>query len=196
MIKWSFFKPALLDCFKKGYSLATFRKDFSAGLTVSIVSLPLAMAFAIACGASPASGLFTTVIAGVLISALGGSRHQISGPTGAFVVIVYNVITQYGYEGLVLATLMAGILLIIAALLNAGSIMRYIPQPVITGFTAGIAVCLFTGQIRSFLGLDIPHMPADFVERWVLYLQHIGSIRWPVLPSEQRAWPLCSPCKP
>jgi SulP family sulfate permease len=180
MINWSIFKPALLDCFKEKYTFATFRKDFSAGLTVSIVSLPLAMAFAIACGASPASGLFTTIVAGLLISLMGGSRFQISGPTGAFVVIVYNVITQYGYEGLVIATLMAGVILIIAAFLNAGSIMRYIPQPVITGFTAGIAVCLFTGQIRSFLGLDIASLPADFIERWVHYAQHIGSIQWPI----------------
>ncbi len=181
MVNWSFFKPALWDCLKEKYTFATFRKDFSAGLTVSIVSLPLAMAFAIACGASPASGLFTTIVAGFLISACGGSRFQISGPTGAFVVIVYNVITQYGYEGLAIATLMAGVILMIAALLNAGSIMRYIPQPVITGFTAGIAVCLFTGQIRSFLGLDIPALPADFIERWSLYMTHIGSVQWPVL---------------
>ncbi|MBN9565859.1 MAG: sulfate permease [Alphaproteobacteria bacterium] len=175
------FVPKSISSLSKGYSLAMFRGDFMAGLTVSIVALPLAMALAIASGTTPEKGLFTAIIAGFLISLLGGSRHQIGGPTGAFVVIIYNVIAQFGYEGLAIATVMAGIMLLIAGILKVGTIIRFIPQPVVTGFTSGIAIVLFTGQIKSLLGLSIENMPADFVDRWVVYWQHIQTIHWPTL---------------
>ncbi|MDO8837954.1 MAG: SulP family inorganic anion transporter [Parvibaculum sp.] len=157
--------PKLVTVLREGYGFAAFRADFIAGLTVAIVALPLAMALAIASGATPDKGLITAVVAGFLISALGGSRYQIGGPTGAFVVVVFNVIAIHGYDGLVIATAMAGIMLIGAGLLRVGAFIKYVPQPVVTGFTAGIAVIIATSQVKDFFGLTMEHEPAEFFEK-------------------------------
>ena len=150
---------------REGYRFADFRADFIAGLTVAIVALPLAMALAIASGTTPDKGLITAVVAGFLVSALGGSRFQIGGPTGAFVVVVFNVIAVHGYDGLLIATAMAGLMLIGAGLLRAGTFIKYIPEPVVTGFTAGIAVIIAASQLREFLGLALENEPAGFIEK-------------------------------
>ncbi|MBO6668785.1 MAG: STAS domain-containing protein [Parvibaculum sp.] len=161
--------PKLVTVLREGYRFADFRADFIAGLTVSIVALPLSMALAIASGTTPDKGLVTAVVAGFLISALGGSRFQIGGPTGAFVVVVFNVIALHGYDGLVLASAMAGLMLVGAGLLRVGTFIKYIPEPVVTGFTAGIAVIIATSQIKDFLGLTLAHEPAEFLEKiWAL----------------------------
>lgn len=157
--------PKLVTTLRQGYGVTDFRHDVVAGLTVAIVALPLAMALAIASGATPDRGLVTAVIAGFLISALGGSRFQIGGPTGAFVVVVFGVIGQHGYDGLVLATLMASGMLVLAGLFRVGTWIKYIPEPVVTGFTTGIAVIIFSSQVRDLLGLDMTTVPADFFER-------------------------------
>jgi SulP family sulfate permease len=159
------FMPKLVTCLREGYGLESFRHDLIAGLTVAVVALPLAMALAIASGTTPERGLFTAVIAGFLISALGGSRLQIGGPTGAFVVVVFATIERHGYDGLLLATLLAGIMLILLGLARLGTIIKYIPYPVITGFTSGIAVIIFTSQIKDFFGLELASLPADFVAK-------------------------------
>ncbi|MBB6308132.1 SulP family inorganic anion transporter [Xanthobacter tagetidis] len=161
------FVPKLVTTLMQGYRLADLRADAVAGLTVAIVALPLAMALAIASGASPDKGLVTVVVAGLLISALGGSRYQIGGPTGAFVVVVFNVIAQHGYDGLLIATLMAGAMLLVAGLTRLGNFMRYIPEPVVTGFTAGIAVIIFSSQVKDFLGLPMGQVPAEFLDKWI-----------------------------
>lgn len=170
------FTPKLFTMLAQGYTKADFRADLIAGLTVAIVALPLAMALAIASGASPDKGLVTAVIAGFLISLLGGSRVQIGGPTGAFVVVVFNVIAQHGYDGLLLATLMAGIMLIIAGYARLGMVIKYVPYPVVTGFTAGIAVIIASSQVKDFLGLKIEKVPAEFIEKWMVYFEHMGSL--------------------
>jgi SulP family sulfate permease len=170
------FTPKLWTVLRGGYKAADFRADAIAGLTVAIVALPLAMALAIASGASPDKGLVTAVVAGLLISALGGSRVQIGGPTGAFVVVVFNVIATHGYDGLVLATLMAGFILIVAGLAKFGQIIKFIPHPVVTGFTAGIAVIIASSQVKDFLGLVIPQVPAEFIGKWEAYVSAIGTI--------------------
>jgi SulP family sulfate permease len=162
---WRLFVPKSVTVLRQGYGLADFRADLIAGLTVAIVALPLAMALAIASGAKPEVGLITAVVAGFLISALGGSRFQIGGPTGAFVVIVYGVITNHGYDGLLMATLMAGGILIIAGLLRVGTLIKYIPDPVTTGFTSGIAVIILASQIKDFLGLSAENVPAEFIPK-------------------------------
>lgn len=136
------FVPALFTCFKEGYNFKTLRSDFIAGLTVAIVALPLAMAMAVASGASPDKGLVTAVVAGFFISFLGGSRVQIGGPTGAFVVVIFNVIAEHGFSGLILSSIMAGIILIISGYMKLGKLIKYIPYPVITGFTTGIALTI------------------------------------------------------
>lgn len=171
------FTPKLVTVIGEGYSTGHFRRDALAGLIVAIVALPLAMALAIASGASPDKGIVTSVVAGFLISALGGSRVQVGGPTGAFVVVVFNVIAQHGYDGLLLATMMAGIILIVAGYSGLGSLVRFIPQPVVTGFTAGIAVIIASSQIRDFLGLSMKSVPADFISKWEAYFQALASIR-------------------
>ncbi|OKH87147.1 sulfate permease [Thalassospira sp. TSL5-1] len=159
------FLPKLVTVFREGYSLAHLRQDAISGMTVAVVALPLSMALAIASGATPDKGLITAIIAGFFISALGGSRFQIGGPTGAFVVVVFNVIAQYGYDGLILATLMAGIMLIIAGLARFGTWIKYIPEPVVTGFTSGIAVIIFTSQIKDLFGLKMAELPAEFIAK-------------------------------
>ena len=171
------FTPKLITVLQEGYSVDRLRRDCVAGLTVAIVALPLAMALAIASGASPDKGLVTAVIAGFLISALGGSRVQVGGPTGAFVVVVFGVIAQHGYDGLLLATLMAGVMLIIAGYSGLGSLVRFIPQPVVTGFTAGIAVIIASSQVKDFLGLPMESVPADFLRKWGAYFAELDSIR-------------------
>ncbi|HEY8585814.1 MAG TPA: SulP family inorganic anion transporter [Rhodanobacter sp.] len=173
---WRLYVPKLVTILRRGYGLDDLRRDLIAGLTVAIVALPLSMALAIASGASPAVGLHTAIVAGFLTSLLGGSRVQIGGPTAAFIPVVFGVIATYGYDGLVMATLMAAVMLVIAGLLRLGTLVRYMPQPVITGFTAGIAVSIFSSQIKDLLGLDIATLPAEFFERWQSYLQNIGSI--------------------
>ncbi|MCW4462574.1 SulP family inorganic anion transporter [Sphingomonas sp. BT-65] len=170
------FTPKLFTVLGEGYSLDQFRADAFAGLTVAVVALPLAMALGVASGASPDKGLITAIVAGLLISMLGGSRVQIGGPTGAFVVVVFNVIATHGYDGLVLATLLAGIILIVAGYMRLGRLIRYIPHPVITGFTAGIAVIIASSQIKDFLGLAIYDPPADFLPKWIAYAKAAGTI--------------------
>ena len=163
---WHLFVPKLVTVLRQGYGFADLRHDFIAGLTVSIVALPLAMALAIASGTTPDKGLVTAVVAGFLISALGGSRFQIGGPTGAFVVVVFSVIEQHGYDGLVLATLMAAVMLIVAGVARLGTWIKYIPEPVVTGFTAGIAVIIFSSQVGDLLGLSLDKVPGAFIEKW------------------------------
>ncbi|MBY4636036.1 STAS domain-containing protein [Sphingopyxis sp. XHP0097] len=167
--------PKLLSVWREGYSFATFRADALAGLTVAIVALPLAMALGIASGASPDRGLVTAVVAGFLISALGGSRVQIGGPTGAFVVVVFNVIAAHGYDGLLIATLLAGLILIAAGALGLGQMIKYVPHPVVTGFTAGIAVIIASSQVKDFLGLSVAEVPADFLARWRTLLEALDT---------------------
>lgn len=170
------FTPKLFSLLRKGYNWETAKADIMAGLTVAIVALPLAMALGIASGASPDKGLITSVVAGFIISLLGGSRIQIGGPTGAFIVVVFNVITNHGYDGLLLATLLAGVILIIAGYAGFGQVIRYIPYPVVIGFTAGIAVIIASSQVKDFLGLNIPHLPAEFIPKWHAYFSHIDSM--------------------
>ena len=160
----------------KSYSRQQLFSDVVAGTIVGVVALPLAIAFAIASGVTPQAGLYTAIIAGFVISALGGSRVQIGGPTGAFVVIVYGIVQRYGVEGLTIATLMAGVILIALGLAKLGGAIKFIPYPVTTGFTAGIAVVIFSSQVKDFLGLRMGAVPADFVEKWRSYAGNVGAI--------------------
>ena len=173
---WHLYVPKLFTVLRLGYGVDDFRHDVFAGLTVAIVALPLAMALAIASGTTPDKGLQTAIVAGFLISALGGSRVQIGGPTAAFIPVVFNVIEKFGYAGLVLCTLLAGLMLIGAGLLRIGTLMKYMPQPVITGFTAGIAVSIFLSQVKDLLGLHMGAVPADFFSRLLAYTQHLGEL--------------------
>ena len=170
------FTPKLITVLREGYGVGQLKADVVAGLTVAVIALPLAMALAIASGASPDQGLVTAIVAGLIVSALSGSRVQIGGPTGAFVVVVFNVIAQHGYDGLILATAMAGLILIVAGYSGLGRIIRYIPHPVITGFTAGIAVIIASSQIRDFFGLRLDPVPADFIDKWSAYFSVAGSV--------------------
>ena len=181
------FRPEVLQCFKEGYSLKTFMADAVAGLIVAAVALPLAIAFSIAAGLPPQAGLITAVIAGFAISAFGGCRVQIGGPTGAFIVIIYGIYAQFGMSGLAIATMMAGVFLIILGLCGLGSIIKYIPYPVTVGFTSGIALIIFAGQIEALLGLDCVNalqtlayekMPGDFVGKLNVYAHALDTINW------------------
>lgn len=163
------FKPKLLTVLHEGYSRRVFARDLGAGMIVGVLALPLALAFAIASGVKPEQGLFTAIVAGFVISALSGSRVQIGGPTGAFIVIVYSVVQRYGYDGLAVATLMAGVLLVIMGVARLGSVIQYMPYPVTVGFTAGIALIILTSQLRDFLGLQMSDAPAEFVDKWIAY---------------------------
>jgi len=169
------FKPKLFVTLKN-YDSRQLYKDLMAGLIVGIVALPLAIAFGIASGVSPEKGLYTAVIAGFLISALGGSRVQIGGPTGAFIVIVYGIIQQYGLNGLIISTFLAGIMLIIMGFARLGSVIKFIPHPLIIGFTSGIALIIFSSQVKDGLGLTMGTVPADFIAKWTAYSQNIQSI--------------------
>lgn len=171
------FKPKIFDTLPN-YNLQQFYKDLIAGVIVGIVALPLAIAFAIASGVSPEKGLFTAIIAGFIISAFGGSRVQIGGPTGAFIVVVYGIVQQYGVDGLIIATLLAGIMLMLMGFARFGSVIKFIPHPLIVGFTTGIAVIIFSSQVKDFFGLSMGTVPADFIEKWQVYFQHFSSINW------------------
>jgi SulP family sulfate permease len=169
------FEPKLITILKEGYGLAQFMRDATAGVIVGVVALPLAIAFGIASGVKPEQGLYTAIVAGFLISALGGSRVQIGGPTGAFIVIVYGVVERFGYEGLAVATFIAGILLVLMGLARLGTVIKFVPYPVTVGFTAGIALIIAASQLRDFLGLTMEKVPADFLEKLAAYGEHIGS---------------------
>ncbi len=174
------FRPKLLDTLKT-YTRDDFRADLVAGITVGIVALPLAMAFAIASGVTPQAGIFTAVIAGIIISGLGGTRVSIGGPTGAFIVILYGIYARYGAENLAICTIMAGALLLFMGLARLGTMIKYIPYPVTAGFTSGIAVLIFSTQIKDFGGLAVDKVPSDFIEKMKLFLEHAGSFQWPTL---------------
>ncbi len=171
------FRPKLFDTLQQ-YSRQKLVKDLMAGLIVGIVALPLAIAFAIASGVSPEKGLYTAVIAGFIISAMGGSRVQIGGPTGAFIVIVYGIVQTYGVNGLIIATFMAGILLMIMGFARLGAVIKFIPHSLIIGFTSGIAVLIFSSQLKDFFGLQMGAVPADFLTKWTTYLQHAASVNY------------------
>src|SRR5438105_5564868 len=170
-----FFRPAFFKALR-GYSYDSLGHDLLAGITVGLVALPLAMAFAISSGVSPQAGLYTAIIAGFLISALGGSKTQIGGPTGAFVVIIYGIVLRHGIDGLILCTVMAGILLVILGATGLGSAVRFIPRPVIVGFTNGIAVLIASTQIKDFFGLKIAKVPGDFVGRIESVARHFNTL--------------------
>uniref|UniRef100_UPI00356AA07E SulP family inorganic anion transporter n=1 Tax=Bacteroides fragilis TaxID=817 RepID=UPI00356AA07E len=173
------FKPRLFSALKN-YSKETFMADLMAGIIVGIVALPLAIAFGIASGVSPEKGIITAIIAGFIISLLGGSKVQIGGPTGALIVIIYGIIQQYGEAGLIVATLMAGILLILLGVFKLGAIIKFIPYPIIVGFTSGIAVTIFTTQIADIFGLNFggEKVPGDFIGKWMIYFRHFDTINW------------------
>jgi SulP family sulfate permease len=169
------FKPKIVSALSH-YNRQTFMADVMAGIIVGIVALPLAIAFGIASGVSPEKGIITAIVAGLAISALGGSKVQIGGPTGAFIVIVAGIINQYGMQGLTIATLMAGVFLIGFGLLRLGTIIKYIPYPIIVGFTSGIAVTIFTTQVKDLFGMDMAYVPSDFIEKWIAYFQNFSTI--------------------
>ena len=169
------FKPKIVAAIKN-YNRQTLMADVMAGIIVGIVALPLAIAFGIASGVSPEKGIITAIVAGLMISLFGGSKVQIGGPTGAFIVIVYGIIQQYGIQGLTVATLMAGVFLIMLGVLRLGTIIKYIPYPIVVGFTSGIAVTIFTTQVKDLLGMTMETVPSDFIEKWGAYLSHIGNI--------------------
>src|SRR5690554_6381237 len=166
------YTPKLFSLLKKGISRQQLQKDLMAGLIVGIVALPLAIAFAIASGVSPEKGLITAIVGGLIISVLGGSRVQIGGPTGAFIVIVYAVVQEFGVDGLIVATFMAAVILIGKGLARLGNLLTFIPYPLIVGFTSGIAVIIFSSQIKDFFGLEIESVPADFIEKWKVYARN------------------------
>lgn len=172
------FHPKILSTLK-GYDSKTLMADLMAGLIVGVVALPLAIAFGIASGVTPEQGLITAIIAGFLISLLGGSRVQIGGPTGAFIVIVYGIVQQFGVEGLIVATIMAGIILVVMGFLQLGTIIKFMPYPIVVGFTSGIVVVIFSSQVRDFFGLQLNEaVPADFVGKWAVYFHHISTINY------------------
>ena len=171
------FRPQLFSTLKN-YNKKTFMSDLMAGIIVGIVALPLAIAFGIASGVTPEKGIITAIVAGFIISLLGGSKVQIGGPTGAFIIIIYGIIQQYGFEGLTIATLMAGAFLILFGVLHLGTIIKFIPYPIVVGFTSGIAVTIFTTQIKDLFGLSIDKVPSDFVEKWWCYITNFNTIDW------------------
>ena len=177
MNQWFSFRPKLADTLKN-YTLADFSADLIAGVTVGVVALPLAMAFAIASGVKPEAGIFTAVIAGFLISALGGSRVAIGGPTGAFIVILYGIYSKYGADNLAICTVMAGFILLGMGVARLGTAIKFIPYPVTMGFTSGIAVLIFTTQIKDFFGLRLDKVPSEFFEKMRALASHAGSFQW------------------
>ena len=169
------FHPKSLSSLR-GYSLAKFKADFISGIVVGIVALPLAIAFGIASGVSPTTGLITAIIGGFMVSAFGGNTVQIGGPTGAFIVIVYNIIAQFGMTGLAIATLMAGLILVMMGLFRLGTVIKFIPYPIVVGFTAGIALTIFSTQMNDFFGLGLDKVPGEFIPKWGMYLSNLGNI--------------------
>ncbi len=170
------FRPKLLSVLQQGYSKKQFTSDLFAGVIVGIVALPLAIAFAVASGVSPEKGLITAVVAGFIISMLGGSRVQIGGPTGAFIVIVYGIVQEYGLDGLMISTMIAGVFLVLFGLLKLGSLLKFIPHPLIVGFTSGIALTIFTTQVEDALGLQLADVPSEFLGKWSVYLSNIDGV--------------------
>jgi SulP family sulfate permease len=175
-MKYLQFQPKIVQCLQH-YNRQKFTADLMAGIIVGIVALPLAIAFGIASGVSPEKGIITAIVAGFAISAFGGSRVQIGGPTGAFIIIIYGIIQQYGLEGLATATVLAGLFLILLGITRLGTIIRYIPYPIVVGFTSGIALTIFTTQIKDLFGLQIAgEVPADFISKWVVYFQNFSTV--------------------
>ena len=174
------FKPRLFSCLKN-YNGKLLLQDSIAGLIVGIVAIPLAIAFGIASGVGPAEGLVTAIIAGFIISAFGGTKVQIGGPTGAFIVIIYGIIQTHGLGGLMIATIMAGIILILIGVFKLGGIIKFVPYPIIVGFTAGIALTIFSTQMNDLFGMNIKGLPADFIGKWSCYFQHLADINWAAL---------------
>lgn len=172
------FSPRLIEVLKEGYGKKEFFADSVAGLTVAIVALPLAMAIAIASNVPPAAGIFTAIVAGFIISAFGGSRYQIGGPTAAFAVTIATVVSKHGYEGLMLATFMAGVMLLVFGFFRAGALIKFIPYPVLTGFTSAIALLIFFTQLKDFFGLTIAHTPVEFAPRLESYAQHLHTMNF------------------
>ena len=171
------FQPALFQSLKT-YNKEKFFADLMSGLIVGVVALPLAIAFGIASGVAPEKGIYTAIIAGFIISFLGGSKVQVGGPTGAFIVIVYGIVEQYGVQGLAIATVVAGVMLMAMGFLKLGAVIKFIPYPIVIGFTSGIALTIFSTQIKDFFGLTTPTLPSGFIEKWAIYLQHFSSINW------------------
>ena len=171
------FKPKLVSTLKN-YSFDKFKNDLVAGIVVGIVALPLAIAFGIASGVSPTVGLITAIIGGFIVSAAGGCTVQIGGPTGAFIVIVYNIIANFGLEGLAVATLMAGLILVALGIFRLGTVIKFIPYPIVVGFTAGIALTIFSTQINDFFGLGLKNVPSEFIPKWGMYLSNFGNVVW------------------
>ena len=171
------FRPKLLSTLKD-YNRKQLTTDLLAGIIVGIVALPLAIAFGIASGVTPEKGIITAIVAGLVISLLGGSKVQIGGPTGAFIIIIYGIIQQYGFEGLTIATLMAGVFLIMFGVLHLGTIIKYIPYPIVVGFTSGIALTIFTTQIKDLFGLTMASVPSDFIEKWIAYIGSFPTVDW------------------
>lgn len=172
------FRPKLFSTLKDGYNKQTLVQDLLAGVIVGIVALPLAIAFGIASGATPEAGILTAIVAGFIISFFGGSKVQIGGPTGAFIVIVYGIIQEYGMSGLCIATFMAGAFLILMGVLHLGTIIKYIPYPIVVGFTSGIALTIFATQIKDLFGLQIEDVPAGFLDKWGVYFNHFDTVNW------------------
>lgn len=175
------FKPKLFVVLKQGYSFKIFQKDLFAGIIVGVVALPLAIAFAVASGVSPEKGLITAVVAGLIVSVLGGSRFQVGGPTGAFVVIVYGIVQKYGLDGLMISTIMAGLMLVGFGLLRLGVIIKYVPHPLVVGFTSGIALIIFSTQVKDALGLQLADLPADFISKWITYFSQLSQTNFTAL---------------
>ena len=171
------FKPKLFSTLRH-YDRKQFTTDLLAGIIVGIVALPLAIAFGIASGVTPEKGIITAIVAGLIISVFGGSKVQIGGPTGAFIIIIYGIIQQYGFEGLTIATLLAGVFLILFGVLHLGTIIKYIPYPIVVGFTSGIALTIFTTQIKDLFGLTMSEVPSDFIEKWIAYIGAFPTIDW------------------
>jgi len=177
------FTPKSIVCLREGYSAQIFLHDLLAGLTVGVIALPLAMALAIASGTTehpirPEQGLYTAIIAGTVIALLSGSRVSVAGPTAAFAPLLAGIVVAHGYEGLVMATLMAGVILILMGVFKLGGMIKFIPYPVTTGFTAGIAVSIFSGQVKDFLGLRLPGDPREFIDQWAAYFHGLSTINW------------------
>ena len=171
------FRPKLFSTLK-GYNFESLSKDFMAGIIVGIVAIPLAIAFGIASGVGPTEGLVTAIIAGLLISVFGGSKVQIGGPTGAFIVIIYGIIQEFGLGGLAIATIMAGVMLVLMGIFKLGSVIKFMPYPIIVGFTGGIAITIFSTQMNDLFGMGIESVPANFIDKWVCYFNNIGNIDW------------------
>lgn len=171
------FQPTLIQSLKT-YNKEKFVADLMAGLIVGVVALPLAIAFGIASGVTPEKGIYTAIIAGFIISFLGGSTVQIGGPTGAFIVIVYGIVEQYGVQGLAMATVMAGIMLVMMGFLKLGTVIRFIPYPIVVGFTSGIALTIFSTQMKDFFGLTTPKLPSGFIEKWIAYFHYFSTVNW------------------